>query len=156
METKTAAQELELELALLARSMEAIYRLRGYPLERSHHLLLRTLRKGPRRSSDLADALLLDRSTIARQVSALENLGLARREPDADDGRSYLVATTAKGKELCAATSAMRVGRIETLFESWSAEQRRALVESLQHLNRDFSKSLRELASTNLKAFGYA
>src|ERR1019366_3280536 len=102
-----------------------------YPLERSHHLLLRTLSEGPRRSSDLADLLLLDRSTIARQVGALEKLGLARRKPDPDDGRSDLVAATAKGEELCAATSAMRVRRIEALVESWSAEQRRALVESL-------------------------
>jgi DNA-binding MarR family transcriptional regulator len=148
MEATTAALKLELELALLARSLEAIYRLRRFPMERSHHLLLRTLREGPRCSSDLADALLLDRSTIARQVSEMEKRGLARRQPDADDGRSYLVAATAKGEELFAATSAMRVERIEALFERWSAEQRRALVESLQHLNSDFSKSLRELRAS--------
>jgi len=149
METKTAAQDLELALALLVRSMEAIYRLRGYPLERSHHLLLRTLSEGPRRSRDLAEVLLLDHSTIARQVSALEKLGLARRKPDPDDGRSDLVAATARGKELCAATSAMRVGRIEALLASWSAEQRRALVESLKHLNGDMSRSLRELRASD-------
>ena len=149
METKAAARELELALALLVRSMEAIYRLRGYPLERSHHLLLRTLSEGPRRSSDLADVLLLDHSTIARQVSALEKLGLARRKPDPDDGRSYFVVTTAKGEEICAATSAMRVRRIETLFESWNGDQRRALVESLKHLNGDLSQSLRELRASD-------
>jgi DNA-binding MarR family transcriptional regulator len=148
METKTAAKDLEFALALLARSMEAIYRQRRYPLERSHHLL-RTLSEGPRRSRDLADVLLLDHSTIARQVSALEKLGLARRKPDPDDGRSDLVATTAKGEALCAATSAMRVKRIETLLESWSGEQRRALVESLKHLNGDLSQSLRELRASD-------
>jgi DNA-binding MarR family transcriptional regulator len=149
METKAAARELELALALLVRSMEAIYRLRGYPLERSHHLLLRTLSEGPRRSSDLAEVLLLDHSTIARQVGALERLGLARRRPDPDDGRSYLVSATPKGEQLCAATSAMRVRRIETLFESWNGDQRRALVESLKHLNGDLSQSLRELRASD-------
>ena len=152
METKTASQELELALALLARSMEAIYRQRRYPLERSHHLLLRTLSEGPRRSSDLADVLLLDHSTIARQVSALETLGLARRRADPDDGRSYFVAATAKGARLCAATTAMRVKRLEALFESWGAEQRRALVESLKHLNGDLSQSLRELREPRASA----
>jgi DNA-binding MarR family transcriptional regulator len=145
MERRTAAEELELALSLLVRSMEAIYRLRGYPLERSHHLILRSLGNGPRRSRDLADALLLDHSTIARQLGALEKLGLARRKPDPDDGRSFLVAATAKGKALCASTTAKRVERIETMLDGWSAEQRRALVESLKFLNGDMSQSLREL-----------
>ena len=43
----------------------------------------------------------------------------------------------------------MRVKRIETLLESWSGEQRRALVESLKHLNGDLSQSLRELRASD-------
>ena len=121
MESRTAAKELELALALLARSMEAIYRLRRYPLERSHHLMLRSLGEGPRRSRDLADVLLLDHSTIARQVGALEKLGLARRKPDPDDGRSIFVAATAKGEALCAATSAKRVNASRRCWKAGAA-----------------------------------
>lgn len=144
MEEQAIAQELDLTLSRLARLQEAVYRLRRYPIERSHYLILRMLIEAPRRSSDLADALVLDHTTIVRQISALEKSGLVTREPDPDDGRSSLLVATAKGRTLCAEMSAVRVKRIETLLESWSAEEQQQLIRALTQLNDSLMQWVRD------------
>ena len=137
------AQELDLGLTILARLQEAAYRIRRYPIERSHYLILRMLLEAPRRSSELVEALVLDHSTIARQVGALEKNGLVSRAPDPEDRRSFVIAATRKGQALCAEMSGIRVERIQALLESWSVEDQRLLVASLSHLNDSLMQWLR-------------
>ncbi|MFE0627246.1 MarR family winged helix-turn-helix transcriptional regulator [Streptomyces sp. NPDC058864] len=61
------------------------------------------------RATDLAQAFLLDKSTVSRQVATLERLGLVERRPDPADHRvQVLLPTTAGAAVLAEATNAAR------------------------------------------------
>jgi MarR family 2-MHQ and catechol resistance regulon transcriptional repressor len=55
---------------------------------------------GPLKQNELGAKLLSSKPNISAVVSNLERGGLARREPDGDDGRSVQVHLTAKGRKL--------------------------------------------------------
>ncbi|WP_244464882.1 MarR family winged helix-turn-helix transcriptional regulator [Martelella endophytica] len=117
--TGSGAAELEQEMAVLARLLEALNRRRIYPLERSHYLLLLQLAEGPRKVSALSHILALDATTVTRQVSAMEERGLVTRQADPDDRRSALVARTAEGAALAEAMRDARTRRIARLVSGW-------------------------------------
>lgn len=61
--------------------------------------ILATLhRLGPRKLSDLADVLVMDRTTLTRNLRPLERRGLIQLDPG-DDRRTRKVALTSKGGE---------------------------------------------------------
>jgi DNA-binding MarR family transcriptional regulator len=89
---------LERELAYLVRMLEAVQRKQHYPLERAQYMLLELLREnGPQPVANLAERLVLDSSTVARQVASMEQQELIDRIPNPDDGRSMLVRATQLG-----------------------------------------------------------
>lgn len=49
----------------------------------------------------LANKLMLDKSTLSRTVDALANLGLVQRNPHPTDRRFTLLVLTEKGERLC-------------------------------------------------------
>jgi DNA-binding MarR family transcriptional regulator len=49
------------------------------------------------RMTDLANAVMLSSGGLTRLVGRLEERGFLQREPDADDGRAYLVSLTERG-----------------------------------------------------------
>jgi DNA-binding MarR family transcriptional regulator len=55
-------------------------------------------RMGPLRTSDLADLLGLDRSTVSRQVAAVVDAGYVSRAGDKRDGRAALLSLTPLGR----------------------------------------------------------
>jgi DNA-binding MarR family transcriptional regulator len=89
------AAAVEYELMFLNRALEALQRKRSYPLERAEFLILRTLSEGGAATvGGLAKALLLDDSTMTRQVAALEGKGLVKRTPNPADRRAGMLAAT--------------------------------------------------------------
>lgn len=54
------------------------------------------------RATDLAQAFLLDKSTVSRQVATLERLGLVERRPEPADHRVQVLLPTAAGAALLA------------------------------------------------------
>ena len=61
--------------------------------------LLSTLdRHGRRNLAALAEALLMDRTTMSRAVRPLERDGLVAVEPDPEDGRGRILAITQAGR----------------------------------------------------------
>ena len=136
---------LEQELAYLARALEAIQRKRRYPLDRALYLLLRLLgREGPQPVAAIAEALLLDASTVTRQVDALAGQGLVERIRNPGDRRSILVEVTEAGREMAATMRDMRLGRIALLFGEWDIEARGEFAEGLARLNATLRRSILE------------
>lgn len=95
-----AIAAVEGELTTLFRRVRAA--MRSYS-ERLHpdltplgYATLSTLeRRGPLHSGALAEALEVDKSTLSRQISALDRLGFLLREPDPSDGRATILSVTA-------------------------------------------------------------
>lgn len=92
--------------------------------------------------SDLAAEMLLDISTVSRQVRRLEDAGLLERETHPDDRRVSVVRNTPEGQDV-----AMRIGRAwqgafsDALYD-WSdeeLEQLSATLERLAHSLRTFA-----------------
>lgn len=77
--------------ATLPRFTERVADRAGVHLDRSAYVLLVRLTERPWRVGELADHLCLDVSTVSRQVQALEEAGLARREPHPTDRRGWVV-----------------------------------------------------------------
>jgi DNA-binding MarR family transcriptional regulator len=89
---------------------------------------------GPVRLGDLAAHEGVTAPTQSRLVGSLEQQGLLRRTPDAEDRRATLLAITPQGRrqldQLRGERSAFLVGQLGTL----SDEQRTALVAALDAL----------------------
>jgi DNA-binding MarR family transcriptional regulator len=89
---------------------------------------------GPVRLGDLAAHEGVTAPTQSRLVGSLEQQGLLRRMPDAEDRRATLLAITAQGRrqleQLRNERSAFLVGQLGTL----TPEQRSALVAALDAL----------------------
>jgi DNA-binding MarR family transcriptional regulator len=138
---------IEPQLALLARALEAAQKRRGYPLERAHYLLLDVLeRAGPQPVGELARRLLLDDSTVTRQLAAMTRLGLLRRIANKEDRRMSVVDATPKGRNLAAATRVRRRERIDVLLGGWSDADRTQFAAMIERFNADFFRLLAEVS----------
>jgi DNA-binding MarR family transcriptional regulator len=68
------------------------------------------------RMSDLADALLLARSSCTRIVSRLEDVGWVRRDPDADDRRVVWATLTSTGQRRLRRAAVVHLGGVQDAF----------------------------------------
>jgi len=127
---------LEAELAMLVRGLEAVQRKRAYPLERAHYLLIRLIgEEGPQPIGEIARRLLLDGSTVTRQVAAMAAAGLVRKEANPADARSALVHATEAGIAKANAMRLQRFERLERLFHDWSEKERAECARVIGQLN---------------------
>ncbi|GMA22861.1 MarR family transcriptional regulator [Luteimicrobium album] len=116
---------IDVQLAVTARNTELLRRRAREPgeLDRAAYLILRALgRLSSADINELATVLGLDASTVGRQVAALADQGLVRREPAPDDRRRSVVSATADGRDRAALTSALRQGRTRELLAGWDDE----------------------------------
>ncbi len=141
----SASELLEQETAFLVRALEAAQRLHKYPLERAHYLALRVIeRQGPQTVASIAHHLLLDDSTVTRQVIEMEQEGLVAKRPNPADRRSALVDITARGLSEAMRMRRQRTERIDGLVCDWSARQRRDFVVLLARFNAALARRARE------------
>lgn len=94
-----AIASVEAELSTLFRRVRAMtrsYAERVHPeLTAAGYTTLSALeRRGPISSGALAELLETDKSTLSRQITALDRLGLLSRAPDPADGRSTILSVT--------------------------------------------------------------
>ena len=75
-------------------------------------ILVRLRRDGPRGIQALAAELVMDRTTLGRNIRPLERDGLLCAVADPDDGRSRLLSITPRGAAL-----------VEAAWPAWSAAQ---------------------------------
>jgi len=94
------------------------------------------VRRGPLRPSDVARMETMAPPSVTRLVADLEQRGLVRREPDAEDRRSCFVHGTAAGEQAVLRARSERAVRIAELMESLDETQHAALVAALGALER--------------------
>jgi len=92
--------------------------------------------------SDLASEMLLDISTVSRQVRRLEDAGLLERETHAEDRRVSVVRNTPEGHDV-----ARRIGRAwQSAFADALSEWNDAELEELADMLDRLAHSLRSFA----------
>lgn len=113
----------------------------GIKLDRAlFPLLVRIERFGPIGIVDLADRSGRDYTTISRQVSKLEVLGLAERRGSKTDGRVREALVTAQGKAMTDRLDAARERFGRATFADWDQKE----VTELVRLVRKFADAVSE------------
>lgn len=106
-------------------------------------LLLNLLHdRGPTRAADLLATLAVDQSTLSRQLAALVDRGLLRREVDPDDGRAALVVLTPLGRRTIVDARAEWQRTLAELMVDWPDDDRTTLLRLLGRLTVDLSPVL--------------
>jgi DNA-binding MarR family transcriptional regulator len=139
---ESAARALERELSVLfgrARSVSLNLVAQIHPEldSASYALLLRLDDTGPVRAADVVGLTGLDKSTVSRQLSRLEELDLIERVADPSDGRARLIQLTKTGTTRLASVREDRRRQLRARFESWSTDDLQAFATLLGRLNED-------------------
>ena len=111
----------------------------GIPLDRAlFPLLARVWRYGPIGVVDLADRTGRDHTTISRQMSKLEELGLIARRSSTTDKRVREATVTEKGQEMVDLLNAARERLANRILVDWTGED----LDQLRSLLRRFADDL--------------
>ena len=92
--------------------------------------------RGPLRLGDLAAAEGIAPPTVSRLVDHLEGAGLVRRQTDARDGRSFLVALTPAGVALLAELRSTGTRLLDRAMASLAEDDQATLVAAVPVLER--------------------
>lgn len=129
---------LEQSLSRVVRTIKSKIIQRPGNVDGAGYALLTTLdRMDHVRLSDLAGVLLLDPSTVSRQVHPLEAAGMIRREPDREDRRACRLALTDAGRAEIAQGRQVRHSVLEHAVAAWPDTDREQLVTLLERLAAD-------------------
>lgn len=111
----------------------------GIPLDRAlFPLLSRVWRYGPIGVVDLADRTGRDHTTISRQMTKLEELGLIERRPSTADKRVREATVTEKGQDMVRILNAARERLANRILVDWTDED----LDQLRILLRRFADDL--------------
>jgi DNA-binding MarR family transcriptional regulator len=120
---------------------EALIREAGIPLDRAlFPLLVGIERFGPIGVVELADRVGRDYTTVSRQVTKLESLGLVERQGSAADRRVREAVIGPKGKAMIGLVDAARERIGRTVFETWDTND----IDELVRLMGKFADALRD------------
>jgi DNA-binding MarR family transcriptional regulator len=126
----------------------ALIALAGVDLDRAlFPLLVRVERRGPLAIGELAELCGRDYSTVSRQISKLENLGLVMRALDAADARVTQAQITAKGRTITKALDGAREKLMIALLATWDKKEVAELARLLRRLADDALKFGRAISS---------
>jgi DNA-binding MarR family transcriptional regulator len=108
----------------------------GQPLPLSHAQALSVLiERDGLKQKDLAEALCLDKSSVARLCQRMELAGHIAQIAAADDARAREVSLTLKGKKLAKAVQDASRNRFEALAEAMSRSEHSRVLDALEVLN---------------------
>lgn len=91
-------------------------------IEPASYPVLFTLVEGDHRVGTLSERIHSDTSTVSRQVSHLEAVGVVTKHPDPCDRRAFLVTLTDEGRELIARIRVRQGEWMESLLAGWSPD----------------------------------
>jgi DNA-binding MarR family transcriptional regulator len=140
-------QELELQLAMMARRLSKPVRLHGPSgftvLDRpAYQALWRICDEGPVRPTTLAGLLEVDLSVVSRQVRSLEDAGFVLRQPDPQDARAALVSATDAGRLAFERTKQQRTEVLDEVLSEWPEQEREVFVRLLTRFNEQLEASI--------------
>ena len=138
---------VELELLKLVRHLETFGRKSSLyqEVDRAGYIALRTLDGlGPSCINRLAQELHLDSSTVTRQVGVLESGGLVTRHVDPNDGRSWLIDLTSRGRKAMRTVERGRHHAIDSMLRGWPTEEVHDLARMITKLNLALFDSMTE------------
>lgn len=92
--------------------------------------------RGTLRSQELAEALMLDKSTTTRVVDALVRKGYVQRMPDSEDARAVSLTVTSAGRGLYEQINSELIDQQAQLLQDLPSEVRAGATEILQRLAR--------------------
>jgi len=87
------------------------------------------------RAAELAEAVGLHKSTMSRNITVLESLGLLERVPDPSDARARLLRLTPTGRTQVQRSRAGRRQRLADEMAGWSRADLEQLAALLKRLN---------------------
>jgi DNA-binding MarR family transcriptional regulator len=101
-------------------------------------LLARIGRYGPIGVVELADRTGRDHTTVSRQMTKLEELGLIERQASPRDKRIREASVSAKGQAMIDALNAARERLANRILASWTDPE----LDQLRHLLRRFADDI--------------
>lgn len=126
---------------LVAREFERRLRPLGLSLPQLEILATLTLRGAPTRPAVVAELLAVDRSTMSRNLAALQSRDWVRTTSTSSSGRSLAVAITAAGTDVLASADHAWRETQEGLLERLGAEAPAVLGSWLGALDHDADPS---------------
>jgi DNA-binding MarR family transcriptional regulator len=103
------------------------------------HVIHMVKEHGPLRLTALAEAAMLDASTVSRHVQHLEAAGHLARTTDPDDRRATLIEVTESGHALLREALAARGRLLDDALAGWPEADRAALARLLSKLAEDMA-----------------
>jgi DNA-binding MarR family transcriptional regulator len=103
------------------------------------HVVHMVKEHGPVRLTALAEAAMLDTSTVSRHVQHLEAAGHLARTADPEDRRATLIEITESGRALLREALAARGRLLDDALAGWPPADRDALVRLLARLAEDMA-----------------
>jgi DNA-binding MarR family transcriptional regulator len=114
----------------------------GVDLDRAlFPLLVRVERRGPLAIGELADQCGRDYTTVSRQITTLERLGLVARRVNAQDARVRDVAATPKGRAISRRLDRGRERLMTSVFATWDRRDVAMLARLLRQLAADATRA---------------
>jgi DNA-binding MarR family transcriptional regulator len=138
-----ALADLEAEMAAVwqlsrARTRELAHEVHPRLDPTAYPLIAALSRAEAMRPSEMMRTLHLDASTVSRQISAVQRLGLVTRVPDPSDARARLVALTPAARERVAEVRGEHLTRFEASLSDWPAEDVAELARLLRRLRESW------------------
>lgn len=116
----------------------ALIALAGVDLERAlFPLLMGVELRGPLAIGELAEQCGRDYTTVSRQITRLEALGLVIRRAGPADARVREVVITDKGRQITGAIDAARERVMSQMFAAWDPAERTQLVRLMRRFADD-------------------
>lgn len=133
---ETAVETIQREMTIFARRARASAGRMHPELSLVSYTLLGHLEEvGGCRATDLAAHYALDKSTVSRQVAALERARLIERRLDPEDHRVSLLHLTGAGQEILAQVTRRRRAVFRERLAGWPEEDLRRFAAYLERYN---------------------
>lgn len=133
---ETAIETIQREMTIFARRARASAGRMHPELSLVSYTLLGHLEEsGGCRATDLAAHYALDKSTVSRQVGALERSGLIERRLDPEDHRVQVLHLTEAGQEILAQVTRSRRTAFRERLADWAEEDLSRFAAYLERYN---------------------